>query len=124
MPSLSELKGKRFDRSDASLRGWSQISKLLIARRLLPPITPGNIEPAKFGQPGIRLSFNGIGDQSSQNRRELEAIPTIASRHGETCPSRMTINGIVNLISFIDEFSPLWGLIRAISSKNGVKLPE
>ena len=32
--------------------------------------------------------------------------------------------GIVNLISFVDEFSPLQGLIREISSKNGVKLPE
>jgi hypothetical protein len=32
--------------------------------------------------------------------------------------------GIVNLFLFIDEFSPLRKLFQAISSKNGVKLPE
>jgi hypothetical protein len=33
-------------------------------------------------------------------------------------------DGIVNLFTVIDEFSPQWELFRAISTKNGVKLPE
>jgi DNA invertase Pin-like site-specific DNA recombinase len=32
--------------------------------------------------------------------------------------------GIVNSFTVIDEFSPQWELFRAISTKNGVKLPE
>jgi hypothetical protein len=32
--------------------------------------------------------------------------------------------GIVNLFTSIDEFSPQWELFRALSAKNGVKLPE
>ncbi len=36
----------------------------------------------------------------------------------------MCQNGIVNLFPVIDEFSPQRELFRAISAKNGVKLPE
>jgi hypothetical protein len=34
------------------------------------------------------------------------------------------VRGIVNLFAVIDEFSPRRDLFRAISAKNGVKLPE
>jgi hypothetical protein len=33
-------------------------------------------------------------------------------------------DGIVNLFSSIDELSPLLGLFRVFSAKNGAKLPE
>ncbi len=37
---------------------------------------------------------------------------------------KAVLEGIVNLFTSIDEFSPQWELFRAISAKNGVKLPE
>jgi hypothetical protein len=42
-------------------------------------------------------------------------------------PLRQTVSdieGIVNLFTVIDEFSPQRELFRASSAKNGVKLPE
>ena len=62
-----------------------QVSNLpLGARRLLPGVMPGSITPAKFWQPGVRLAFDGIGDQAAEDRGELEAVAVIAGSYGET----------------------------------------
>src|SRR6266487_4563458 len=57
----------------------------------------GEITPAKFWQPQVRLTFNGSCDQSTQDRRKLEPMPTIASRHRQACPSGMTINPEISI---------------------------
>ncbi len=48
----------------------------------------------------------------------------LQNRGGKSGVGAGMVEGIVNLFTVIDEVSPQWELFRAISTKNGVKLPE
>src|SRR5437016_3151674 len=93
----------------------------LKARCLLPHVMPRNIAPAKFRQPAVRLSFNGIGDQSAQDRRELESMPTIARSHCETCPLRMTINPEISIGGINVEATARINKRRIVQCRKGSK---
>jgi hypothetical protein len=56
---------------------------------------------------------------TQMEHREKLREGSIANQSQSTC-----VEGIVNLFTVIDEFSPRQELFRAISAKSGIKLPE